>query len=60
MKYLLVVGNLVDIFGIQGVVIAHFISYLLYFGIVLLMFNNSLFGLIAEKEEVKVGTKKQK
>jgi PST family polysaccharide transporter len=41
---------LVDIFGVQGAVIAHFISYLMYFGIVLLIFNSSIFGLIPNDE----------
>lgn len=41
---------LIDIFGIQGAVIAHFISYLMYFGIVLLIFNSSIFGLIPNDE----------
>ena len=42
---------LVDAFGVQGAVLAHFISYLMYFGMVLLMFNNSIFGVISEKVE---------
>lgn len=39
----------IDIFGIQGAVIAHFFTYLLYFGFVLLIFNSSLFGIITEE-----------
>jgi PST family polysaccharide transporter len=42
---------LVDVFGVEGAVLAHFISYLMYFGLVLLMFNSSLFGVISEKNE---------
>ena len=42
---------LVDFFGVQGAVLAHFISYLMYFGMVLLMFNSSIFGVISEKNE---------
>jgi PST family polysaccharide transporter len=42
---------LVDAFGVKGVVVAHFISYVMYFGIVLLLFNSSLFGVISETEE---------
>jgi PST family polysaccharide transporter len=42
---------LVDAFGIKGAVMAHFISYVMYFGIVLLIFNNSLFGLIPNDEK---------
>ena len=41
---------LVDVFGVKGAVIAHFISYVMYFGIVLLIFNSSLFGLIPNDE----------
>jgi PST family polysaccharide transporter len=42
---------LVDVFGVEGVVLAHFISYLMYFGMVILMFNSSLFVVISEKIE---------
>jgi len=41
---------LVDMFGVKGAVLGHFISYVLYFGIVLLLFNSSLFGIISEFE----------
>ncbi|MFL1011264.1 O-antigen translocase [Flavisericum labens] len=34
--------NLID--GAKGAVIAHFVSYLMYFGIILLIFGSSLFG----------------
>jgi len=37
---------LVDAFGVQGAVMAHFISYIMYFGIVLLIFGTSIFKLI--------------
>lgn len=42
---------LVDILGVKGAVLAHFISYIMYFGMVLLMFNSSIFGVISEKIE---------
>ncbi len=42
---------LVDVFGVKGAVMAHFISYIMYFGIVLLIFNSSLFGLIQNDEK---------
>jgi PST family polysaccharide transporter len=42
---------LVDAFGVKGAVMAHFLSYVMYFGIVLLIFNNSLFGLIPNDEK---------
>jgi PST family polysaccharide transporter len=41
----------IDFFGVKGVVLAHFLSYLIYFGLVLLMFNSSLFGVISDKIE---------
>ena len=34
---------LVDYYGLEGAVIAHFISYLMYFGLILLIFGTSLF-----------------
>ncbi|APY10101.1 O-antigen translocase [Seonamhaeicola sp. S2-3] len=36
-------------FGVKGVVIAHFISYLVYYGIILSIFGKSLFGSVKEK-----------
>jgi PST family polysaccharide transporter len=41
----------IDSFGVKGAVIAHSVSYLMYFGIVLLIFSSSLFGLIPNDEE---------
>ena len=40
--------NLFD--GIEGAVVAHFVSYSMYFGIILLIFGGSLFGLESENE----------
>ncbi|MDT0559244.1 O-antigen translocase [Ichthyenterobacterium sp. W332] len=40
---------LIDIYGIEGAVIGHFITYIMYFGIVLLIFGSSLFGVIQEE-----------
>ena len=37
---------LIDEFGVKGAVMGHFYSYLLYFGIILLIFNGSLFGIL--------------
>ncbi|MFD1614193.1 O-antigen translocase [Gelatiniphilus marinus] len=34
----------IDIFGVKGAVIGHFVSYLMYYGIILLIFGSSLFG----------------
>ncbi|WP_299336991.1 O-antigen translocase [uncultured Psychroserpens sp.] len=39
---------LIDVFGVEGAVIGHFISYLMHYGIVLLIFGTSLFGIISE------------
>jgi PST family polysaccharide transporter len=41
----------IDLFGVRGATIAHFVTYLLYFGVILLIFASSLFGLDAEKHE---------
>lgn len=43
---------LIDGVGVKGAVIAHFISYLMYFGMVLLLFNTSLFNVISEKDNI--------
>ncbi|WP_231565531.1 O-antigen translocase [Psychroserpens sp. Hel_I_66] len=39
---------LIDIFGVKGAVIGHFLSYVMHYGIVLLIFGTSLFGIIPE------------
>ncbi|XMO87156.1 O-antigen translocase [Algibacter sp. AS12] len=36
--------------NVEGAVIAHFVSYLMYYGIILLIFGSSLFGIESEKE----------
>ena len=41
---------LIDVYGLLGAVMAHFFTYLLYFGIVLLLFSSSLFVIISEDE----------
>ncbi|GAA4885991.1 O-antigen translocase [Flaviramulus aquimarinus] len=40
--------NLYD--DVKGAVIAHFVSYVMYYGIILLIFGSSLFGLDSEKK----------
>lgn len=35
---------------VKGAVIAHFVSYIMYYGIVLLIFGSSLFGLASQEE----------
>ncbi len=39
----------IDLFGVRGATIAHFVTYLLYFGVILLIFASSLFGIDTEK-----------
>ena len=40
---------LIDAFGIRGAVMGHCLSYLMHFGIVLLIFGSSLFGVINDE-----------
>lgn len=40
----------IELYGIEGAVMGHFFSYLMHFLIVLLVFSNSLFGVIPEEE----------
>lgn len=42
---------LIDIFGVRGAVIGHFVSYFMYFGIILLIYGKSLFGTISENSD---------
>ncbi|MFC4721528.1 O-antigen translocase [Geojedonia litorea] len=42
---------LIDGVGVKGAVIAHFVSYLMYFGIVLLIFNSSIFSVIPQDDK---------
>jgi len=39
----------IDLYGVKGAVMAHFVSYLLYYGVVLLIFGSSLFGVETER-----------
>ncbi|WP_347922399.1 O-antigen translocase [Pontimicrobium sp. SW4] len=41
----------VDIYGVVGANIAHFVSYVMYFVIILIIFSSSLFGVIPEYDE---------
>jgi len=41
----------VDIYGVVGANIAHFVSYVMYFIIILIIFSSSLFGVIQEHDE---------
>ena len=40
----------IDIYGVKGANIAHFASYVLYYGLILLIFSSSLFVVISEDE----------
>ncbi len=41
----------IDLFdGVKGAVVAHFVSYVMYYGIILLIFGSSLFGVESEKK----------
>jgi len=40
---------LIDIFGLRGAVMGHCLSYVLYFGIILLIFGSSLFGVLVDE-----------
>ncbi|WP_299389827.1 O-antigen translocase [uncultured Gelidibacter sp.] len=42
---------LIDIFGVKGAVIGHFVSYVMHYGIILLIFGSSLFGVIPISDE---------
>jgi PST family polysaccharide transporter len=39
----------IDMFGVKGAVIGHFVSYLMYYGVILLIFGSSLFGVVKDK-----------
>ena len=41
----------IDKFGVKGATIAHFVSYVMYYGIILLIFSSSLFGVIEEEKK---------
>jgi PST family polysaccharide transporter len=41
----------IDIYGVKGANIAHFVTYVLYYGLILLIFSSSLFGVILEEPD---------
>ncbi|SDH78066.1 O-antigen translocase [Winogradskyella thalassocola] len=41
---------LIDEFGLQGAVMGHCLSYFMYFGIIVLLFSSSLFGVLDEEK----------
>lgn len=38
-----------DLYGVKGAVMGYFVSYLLYYAIILMIFGSSLFGVVSEK-----------
>lgn len=42
---------LIDIFGVEGAVIGHFVSYVMHYGIILLIFSSSLFGVLPSTQD---------
>jgi PST family polysaccharide transporter len=42
----------IDLYGVRGATIAHFVSYVMYYGMILLIFSSSLFGVIPEKDDL--------
>lgn len=42
---------LIDVYGVEGAVMGHFVSYALFYGVVLLLFSSSLFGVIPEENQ---------
>ena len=41
----------IDAFGVKGATIAHFVTFTLHYGIVLLIFSSSLFGVLPQNED---------
>ena len=41
----------IDIYGVKGATIAHFVTYVVYYIVILLIFSSSLFGKIPEPKE---------
>lgn len=44
--------NFIDLYGLKGAVMGHCLSYIMHFGIILLIFGSSLFGVLSD-EDVK-------
>lgn len=42
---------LIDVFGVKGAVMGHFVSYLMHYGIILLIFGSSLFKVLPDQNE---------
>jgi len=42
----------IDMYGVKGATIAHFVTYVMYYGVILLIFSSSLFGVIPNKNDL--------
>ncbi|GAA4238228.1 O-antigen translocase [Postechiella marina] len=40
----------IDIYGVKGAVIGHFVSYMLYYAVILMIFSSSLFGVESDSK----------
>lgn len=47
---------LIDDFGVKGAVMGHFASYLMHYGVILLIFGSSLFGIVTDKNSEQKST----
>jgi len=43
----------IDIYGVKGANIAHFVTYVMYYAVVLLIFSSSLFGVLPEDTDLE-------
>ncbi len=43
----------IKLYGVEGAVIGHFVSYVMYYGIILLIFGSSLFGVVKREDEIQ-------
>ncbi|MBU2939659.1 O-antigen translocase [Lacinutrix sp. C3R15] len=41
----------IDLFGVKGAVIAHFVNYVIYYAVILLIFSSSLFGVLPDDSD---------
>ena len=46
----------IDLYGVKGATIAHFVNYIVYYAVILLIFSSSLFGVIPEEDEKELDT----
>lgn len=44
---------LIDIYGVKGANMAHFVTYVLYYGLILLIFSTSLFGVLPDEPDIE-------